>query len=175
MVQFLKIEKNGTVKEEQVNSTEELYKKCNLRKAEGFNKICDFIDGSIKIELWGRMSGRMNIKNVYVFPNNIDSNIYGTCGLVFLVNNKLVDLSVDKWDEICVRLNNTLDNVDSDTESIIKTVDDKQSDQDSEIVSVNDSSEYMDSELKEDEYLYSSEEEEEEEEEDEEDDSVEDN
>jgi len=166
MVQFLKIEKNGTIKEEQVNNIEELYKKCNLRKAEGFNKICDFIDGSIKIELWGRTTGRINIKNAYVFPNNIDSNIYGSCGLVFLVNNKLLDLSLDKWNEICVKLNTTVDNTtvdnttvdnttvdntNNDTDSVIKIVDDNnQSDQDSEIVSISDSSEYMDSELKED-------------------------
>ena len=68
MVQFLKIEKDGTIKEEEIITVNELYKKCNFRKAEGFNKICEFIDGSNRLELWGRTSGRMNIKNMYDFP-----------------------------------------------------------------------------------------------------------
>jgi hypothetical protein len=159
MVLFLKIEKDGSIKEEQITAIDELYKKCNFRKAEGFNKICEFIDGSTKIELWGRTSGRINIKNTYDFPEKVNSSIYGICGLVAFINNKLVDLTSSQWENVNVNVEDS----ENDDDSIIQTPEDnKVSEQASEIASVSASSEYIDSELKGDDYLYSSEEEEEE-------------
>jgi len=161
MVKFLKIEKDGTIKDEQITNIDELYKKCNLRKADGFNKIIEFTDTSVKIELWGRTIGRMNIKNTYAFPETVANSIYGTCGLVSLVNSKLVDLGAAQWEKMCEKLcANIEDNIEDDTDSIIKSPeDDKVSELASELDSVSASSEYIDSELKEDDYLYSSEEE----------------
>jgi len=171
MVKFVKISKDGKVQEEQVSKLEELYKKCNLRKPEGFNKITEFIDNCVNIELWGRTSGRINIKNVYTFPESVNSNIYGTCGIVSLTNNKLVDLEIAHWEEICEKLCANVDECEDNDSIINKPDDDKVSELASEVASVSASSEYIDSELKEDDYLYSSEEEEEDEDEEEEEDN----
>ena len=179
MVSFLKIEKDGTIKEEQVTTFDELYKKCNLRKSQGFEKVSEFTDGTFTIELWGRTSGRVNIKNMYIFPVELDNTIYGTCALVSIANNKLCDIQTSQWDKLCEKYsnnnnNNIVKNIqeesESDNDSIIKESgkDNKISEIVSDLESNSDSSEYSDSELKEDDYLYSSEEEDDDEKEDEE-------
>jgi len=171
MVYFLKVEKDGIIKEEQVNTLDELYKKCNLRKSQGFDKVSEFTDDVLKVELWGRTIGRVNIKNLYTFPVDLDKTIYGTCALVAIVNDKLCDLQLSQWDKLCENLytNNAEESgqeeSESDNDSIIKAPGDdtKNVEAASDLESMSDSSEYSDSELKEDDYLYSSEEEEEEE------------
>ena len=74
MTQFLKIEKNGTIKSEKFVNINELYKKCGFRKPEGFEKILDWEDAendkNSNIELWGRSIGKGNIKNNYIFPTH---------------------------------------------------------------------------------------------------------
>ena len=72
MVTFIKIEKDGKLYEEKLDNIENLYKKCGLRKIEGFINLYEYDSNEGKIELWGRNSGRSNIKNSYVFPLDIN-------------------------------------------------------------------------------------------------------
>ena len=71
MVTFIKIEKNSKLYEEKLDNIENLYKKCGLRKIEGFINLYEYDSCEGKIELWGRNSGRSNIKNSYIFPFSI--------------------------------------------------------------------------------------------------------
>lgn len=59
MVQFIKINNMGNLKNENINNISELYRKCGFRKSENFQK-CLVYD---KIEIWGRTIGKTNKLN----------------------------------------------------------------------------------------------------------------
>ena len=116
MTYILIIEKNGDIKSDKIldtiNSyTTNLYKKCSFRKVDGFEKImswnANISSQDIIIELWGRSTGKILIKNSYVFPLKVDKIVYGNCLLVGKCKEQLIDLSIDMWNEIYYNLNNT--------------------------------------------------------------------
>ena len=154
MITFIKIDKDGKLYNESVDNIENLYKKCGLRKKEGFINLYEHDSNEGKIELWGRNIGRSNIKNSYVFPLNTDLIFYGTIAVVLTKNNNYINLTENMLDIIVKdKTENSImetSNVDNDNESV--------SDSDSD----NDSDDYssdLDSELKLEDYVYSSEEE----------------
>jgi len=104
MVQVLKIEKTGDIKYIKITDTNELYKKCGFRKDIGFEKITNWektINGDImNIELWGRTSGKNNIKNNYKFPKPFNQNIYGNCSLIYKQNDITLDLTEELWNKM---------------------------------------------------------------------------
>lgn len=161
MVTFIKIEKDGKLYEEKLDNIENLYKKCGLRKIEGFINLYEYDSNEGKIELWGRNSGRSNIKNSYVFPLDINLVLYGTVAILLKNGNDYVNLTETMLDKILkvkkdsvtdkVESSNNLDNNDSDHS-------DDSDDSDDDNSSDSDESD-LDSELKLEDYIYSSEEE----------------
>ena len=181
MVLSLKIEKNGDIKNINIDNTNELYKKCGFKKEEGFIKIQDWkrtINGNdANIELWGRTSGKNSVKNKFNFPESLNKSIYGNCCLVGKYEDTLIDLTED-WNKINITEDDMIvDNINDDNISNKKTVDvitksdhlnidnntninsdSNTSDIDSDII-LSDNENNINYELQEDPYIYSSEEE----------------
>ena len=167
MVTFIKIEKDAKQYEEKLDNIENLYKKCGLRKIEGFINLYEYDTSEGKIELWGRNSGRSNIKNSYVFPLDLNLVLYGTVAILLKNGNDYVNLTESMLDKL---LKNKKDTVkDTVKDSVINKVEcsdgldnnDSDSDSDSDNNSDSDDSDEsdLDSELKLEDYIYSSEEE----------------
>ena len=108
-------------------NTDELYKKCNFKKSEGFDKVTEWGyskkgDGPITVELWARSDGQANQENKYDFPPPVDSDLFfGNCALLLRDSNmKIIDLTIDKWNKIYEHLfggfETLADNADDDEE-----------------------------------------------------------
>jgi hypothetical protein len=123
------VEKNGDLKVREYKSTntDELYKKCNLKKSEGFDKVTEWGyskkgDGRVTVELWARSEGQANQENKYDFPPPVDSELFfGSCALLLRDSNmKIIDLTVEKWNKIYEHLfggfETLADNADEDDE-----------------------------------------------------------
>jgi len=123
------VEKNGDLKMQEYKSmnTDELYKKCNFKKSDGFAKITEWGyskkgEGLITVELWARSDGQANQENKYDFPPPVDSDLFfGNCALLSRdANMKIIDLTVDKWNKIYEHLfggfETLADNADDDEE-----------------------------------------------------------
>ena len=61
------VEKNGDLKMQEYKSmnTDELYKKCNFKKSDGFDKVTEWGytkkgDSPVTVELWARSDGQAN-------------------------------------------------------------------------------------------------------------------
>ena len=81
---------------------EELYKKCNFRKSEGFEKRHTWKTQlkkiKYKIEVWARDNGRANQENKYELPPPVDSDLYfGKIAIVAYLNDEPVDLTEEMW------------------------------------------------------------------------------
>jgi len=151
MVYFLRIDKDKEVKEVNLENISDLYKCCGLRKSEGFEIIKEYTTTSMNIQLWGRLTGRTNIKNNYSFLD-VTSNVYGTCAIVgYTKDNILCNINIEDWHQLYKQEEET-DNKNTDSDNDTDDDDDDEEEDQSEL------SDY-DSELKPDEYLYSSEEE----------------
>ena len=123
------VEKNGDLKMQEYKSmnTDELYKKCNFKKSDGFDKVTEWGyskkgDGPITVELWARTDGQANQENKYDFPPPVDSELFfGNCALLSRDSDmKIIDLTVDKWNKIYEHLfggfETLADNADDDEE-----------------------------------------------------------
>ena len=180
MVLFIRIEKDNKIKEEKIDDIKDLYKKCGLRKPDGvdiidskYNKELD-----IEISLYGRTTGRANIKSSFLYESqdNKSINIYGTCAFLGKKNDILVDLTEEMWNFF--QKNNEIKDSNSNSNNELKSHPNSNnelkshpnielkpdpnnnSDDESDLDSVSDQSfESNDSELQKEEYLYSSEDE----------------
>ena len=103
------VEKNGDLKMQEYKSmhTDELYKKCNFKKSDGFDKVTEWGyskkgDSPITVELWARSDGQANQENKYDFPPPVDCELFfGSCALLSRDSSmKIVDLTVEKWNKI---------------------------------------------------------------------------
>ena len=97
MVKLLIVNKEGTIKEQKVNSfsKDELYKKAGLKKPDNFKLRTKWTVKNRCVELWAKDSGRANTENKYDFPPPVDSTLYfGNCLLIDSQNN---DLTEDEW------------------------------------------------------------------------------
>ena len=123
------VEKNGDLKAQEYKSstTEELYKKCSLKKADGFGKVAEWTyskrgENMITIELWARNDGQANQENKYDFPPPADNELFfGNCALLAKDSNmNVVDLTVEKWNKVYEHLfggfETLADNEDEDDE-----------------------------------------------------------
>jgi hypothetical protein len=110
MVQILIIIRDGSINSTKIIDMKDLYKKCGFRKSEGFENIIGWkesLGGSnIDIELWGRTSGKGNLKNNYKFPILLDKIVYGNCLLIAKDSTaKLRDLTIPLWNEFSNKIN----------------------------------------------------------------------
>ena len=123
------VEKNGDLKVQEYKSstTEELYKKCSLKKADGFGKVAEWTyskrgENMITVELWARHDGLANQENKYDFPPPVDNELFfGNCALLARDSNmNIVDLTVEKWNKVYEHLfggfETLADNEDEDDE-----------------------------------------------------------
>ena len=103
------IEKNGDLNDQEYknSTTDELYKKCSLKKASGFGKVTEWTyskkgENMITVELWARNDGQANQENKYEFPPPVDNELFfGNCALLARDSNmSIVDLTVDKWNKV---------------------------------------------------------------------------
>jgi hypothetical protein len=118
MISFIKIDKNGQQFEETLDNIDNLYKKCGLRKSDGFNIIYESEFNEYQLQLWCRNSGRLNQKNQYIFPLQKDLLIYGTAALL-LTHNKKNILTYDKtYTNLTVHLLDTIINKNNNKEII---------------------------------------------------------
>jgi len=100
MVKIIIVNKEGTVKEQNVNSfsKDELYKKAGLKKPNNFKLRTKWTVKKRSIELWAKDAGRANSENKYDFPPPIDSKLYfGNC---VLIDSHDKDLTENDWCEM---------------------------------------------------------------------------
>ena len=123
------VEKNGDLKLQEYKSmnADDLYKKCNFKKPDGFEKATEWGyskkgESPVTVELWARSDGQANQENKYDFPPPVDSDLFfGNCALLLRDSNmKIIDLTVDKWNKIYEHLfggfETLADNADEDEE-----------------------------------------------------------
>ena len=123
------VEKNGDLKLQEYKSmnADDLYKKCNFKKPDGFEKATEWGyskkgESPVTVELWARSDGQANQENKYDFPPPVDSDLFfGNCALLLRDSNmKIIDLTIDKWNKIYEHLfggfETLADNADEDEE-----------------------------------------------------------
>ena len=138
-VSLIIVEKSGTLKQLTVKDykEEELYKKCNFKKSEGFIVQTEWntkLNGQkYSIKLYAKSDGKSGTENKYEFPPPVDSKLYfGACILVGYLrddsNEKILfNLTVQLWTAIYEKIvggfkntkeltNNDDDEDDSDNE-----------------------------------------------------------
>jgi hypothetical protein len=110
------IDKTGTLTPLKVKEfvEEELYKKCNFKKPDGFIKQTVWklkSDGKKWfVSVYAKTEGKANMENKYDFPPPIDSTLFfGSCALVcqqIKENGTLeyVSLSVEQWEKFYEKL-----------------------------------------------------------------------
>jgi hypothetical protein len=110
------IEKSGTISSLKIKeyNEEELYKKCNFKKPDGFIKQTQWkLKSEGKkwlVSVFAKTDGKANMENKYDFPPPIDSKLFfGSCALVcqqIKDDNSLeyVSLSVEQWEKFYEKL-----------------------------------------------------------------------
>ena len=160
MVLFIRINKDGDLSEENLDDMDNLYKKCNLRKQEGFVKLYSYTYNDKDIELWGRNEGRNNIKNKFVFEFDKSISLYGTCGVILKKKGNLENLTISQYNDIC----DILKSQNMNSNIVIEKNNEKDNNEDdSDFVDTDDSDcessdSFSESELQPEDYVYSSEE-----------------
>jgi hypothetical protein len=106
-VNILLISKENEIKETYIKqyNVDTLYKKCNFKIASGFGiqHTWNIIYKNINydIELYGKIQGRNNILNTYIFPSNLSKQLYGKVILICKkIQNNISDyiiLTLDLW------------------------------------------------------------------------------
>ena len=101
MFSFIIVDKNGDLNECNVDKLENVYKKCGLRKSEDFKQVMVYnLNNETTIELWGRVVGRNNTKNPFIFKLDTTIKLYGPAALVCIKKDKLDSLFISDYDNI---------------------------------------------------------------------------
>ncbi len=107
MVKIILVNTNGTPEEFEFlkYNEEDLYKKCNFRKKDNFEKRHTwnvlFKKNKINISVWARDNGRANHENKYELPRPIDTDLYfGKLALVATSKESPINLTIDMWTQI---------------------------------------------------------------------------
>jgi hypothetical protein len=112
------VEKNGDLNTYNIKEykEEDLYKKCGLKKPDGFIKHTDWnvkLEGKkYLISMYGKLEGKSNTENKYDFPPPIDSKLFfGKCLLVGFTKNECnpkeltpISLTLVLWEKIYEKL-----------------------------------------------------------------------
>ena len=106
MPSFIIVEKTGSLKNAKTtDDTNELYKKCGFKTADGFSIAhtwsVEFNDTEYKLEIYGKVSGRANTENKYEFPPPIDNILFfGSCAAILYVNERMTDMGTQEFKDI---------------------------------------------------------------------------
>ena len=105
------VEPNGNLKETIFKKMDEntLYKKCNLKKPDDFEKKTEWkvnIDSTTYfVTLFAKEKGRANNENKYDFPPPVDNPIFfGNCALFAKDLDGYIDLKIPLWIKIYEKL-----------------------------------------------------------------------
>jgi len=113
MVKVIVIDKGGNLKSSDIKNfdIETLYKKCNLRKNDYFEKRTSWkFDNDYNITIFSKDKGRANSENKYELPPPIDDKLYfGNMILVKhtdtdLKNDNAVNLTLEDWEKLYEKL-----------------------------------------------------------------------
>lgn len=106
MPSFIIVEKTGSLKNvKTTDDTNELYKKCGFKTADGFSIAhtwsVEFNDTEYKLEIYGKVTGRANTENKYEFPPPIDNVLFfGSCAAILYVNERMTDMGTQEFKDI---------------------------------------------------------------------------
>ena len=125
MTNIVIVHKNSSLTTSNVKKIcrENLYKKCNFRKSDGFSNRTTWNvtigDEKHSIELWARDFGNANTANKYDFHPPCDNALYfGDCCLIKTEGDDIVDLDVPLWNKIYEKLFGGFEDLnDNETES----------------------------------------------------------
>lgn len=112
MVKIVIVTKSGECSEMDLKNynEEELFKKCNFRKSDGFKKQQTWAvkcnGEKYNVALYARTSGKHNVINKFEFPPPVDTVFfYGNCALVnFDSDNNVQDLKLEQWHKVYAKL-----------------------------------------------------------------------
>ena len=113
MVKLIIVDKGANLKCSDIKNfdIDTLYKKCNLRKKDHFDKRHSWkLDSEHYVTLFSKDKGRANSENKYDLPPPVDNNLYfGSMLLVKhqdkeLTNEKVDDLSLEEWNKLYEKL-----------------------------------------------------------------------
>jgi len=108
---------------------EDLYKKCNYRKEDGFELRntwnVKLSNKSYTLELYGKIAGGANMENKYEMPPPVDKVLY--FGALAIINkdsdNDIVSLSIKEWEDIYEKLYGGFENLDATAVEDVNEVD----------------------------------------------------
>ena len=115
-ISIIIIDKSGTLTSLKVKefSEEELYKKCNFKKPDGFIKQTQWklkTEGKkFLVSVYAKTEGKANMENKYDFPPPIDTKLFfGSCALVCkeLDNNgnqEYISITLEQWEKFYEKL-----------------------------------------------------------------------
>tara|TARA_B100001093_G_scaffold520378_1_gene615258 strand:- start:7403 stop:8083 length:681 start_codon:yes stop_codon:yes gene_type:complete len=113
MVKLIIVDKGGNLKCSEVKNfnIETLYKKCNLRKKDNFNKKTTWkMDNNYFVSLFAKDKGRATSENKYDLPPPVDKELYfGSMLLVKhcyndLTNETAEDFDLEEWNKLYEKL-----------------------------------------------------------------------
>ena len=113
MVKLIIVDKGANLKCSDVKNfdMDTLYKKCNLRKKDNFDKRHSWkLDSEHFVTLFSKDKGRANSENKYDLPPPLDSQLYFGSMLIVkhqdkeLTNEKVEDLSLEEWNKLYEKL-----------------------------------------------------------------------
>ena len=95
MVNIVIVEKSGSIVDKVVKKLklDDLYKKCNFRKNDDFQKIHTFKVNSYYVHVYGKDKGKSNQVNKFEYPPPIDTKLF--FGNMVLVKSNETELSDD--------------------------------------------------------------------------------
>ena len=131
MTLIILIDKKGSLKHLNAKdlSDDTLYKKCGLKKSDGFEKRAVWPIGLVNgkqtstekgsVEIWAKDNGKAGMENKYELPPPIDKKLYFSTMCVVARNQdgELCDIEISKWEKLYSVLFGgfeDLGNVDSD-------------------------------------------------------------
>lgn len=88
---------------------QELYKKCGFKKDTNFllqtTWNVSLNDVNYSISMYGKTDGKKNFENTTIFPYPVNNKIFfGSCALVASSGENKVNLSVELWNELKVKI-----------------------------------------------------------------------
>ena len=107
MVNIVIVEKSGSIVDKVVKKLklDDLYKKCNFRKNDDFQKIHTFKVNSYYVHVYGKDKGKSNQVNKFEYPPPIDTKLFfGNMVLVKsneseLYDDNIIDYSATEWNK----------------------------------------------------------------------------
>lgn len=81
---------------------EDLYKKCNFRKNDNFDKRHTYSYNTFNYTVYGKDKGKANTENKYELPPPLDNTLFfGTIAIVkYTKDNKVLSITKEEWNEV---------------------------------------------------------------------------